>query len=171
VSKADDIFYREFGVILSLLVLFTVCMFILANHIGGNAFEAMQNTKSAVMERIAPIGQVRVGDANKVVAVEASESVQVATAQPAAAASSAKSGEAVYNAGCLACHGTGAAGAPKLGDKAAWEPRVSQGLDAMVANAIKGKGAMPPKGGNPSWSDEEIQNAIKFILEKTGLSG
>ena len=74
-SKADDIFYREFGVILLLLVLFTVCMFILANRIGGDAFEAMQNTKTAVMERIAPIGQVHIGDANQVVAVEASASI------------------------------------------------------------------------------------------------
>ena len=170
-SKADDIFYREFGVVILLLTLFTVCMYILANRIGGNAFAAMQNSSGAVMERIAPVGQVRIGDPNQTVAVEASESMQVAAAEPAASAGGAKSGEEVYNAGCLACHTTGAAGAPKLGDKAAWESRSGQGLEALIANAIKGKGAMPPKGGNPSWSDEEIKNAVEFILEKSGLSG
>lgn len=176
-SKADDIFYREFGVVLLLLTLFTIFMIILASRIGGNAFEATQNSESAVRERIAPVGQVRVGDPGRVVAAEASESTQVAASAAAAessapaAESSAKSGEAVYNAACLACHTTGAAGAPKLGDKAAWEPRFAQGLDALVANAIKGKGAMPPKGGNPSWSDEEIKNAIEFMLDKAGLSG
>jgi len=198
VSKADDIFYREFGVVLLLLTLFTICMIILAGSIGANAFEAMQNSKSAIGERIAPVGQVRVGNPDQVVAAEASESMQVAAAAPAgegsapaaegsapaaegsapaaegsapAAGGSAKSGEAVYNAACLACHTTGAAGAPKLGDKAAWEPRFAQGLDALITNAINGKGAMPPKGGNPSWSDEEIRNAIEFMLEKAGLSG
>ena len=174
VTKADDIFYRQFGVILLMLTLFTVCMIILASSIGGNAFETMQNSKSAVMERISPVGQVRVGNPEQVVAAEASGSMQVAAAQPPAqeaAAGDAKSGEDVYNGGCLACHGTGAAGAPKLGDKAAWEPRAAQGLDALVANAIKGKGAMPPKGGNPSWSDQEIRNAIEFMLGKAGLSG
>lgn len=174
VTKADDIFYRQFGVILLLLTLFTVCMIILANSIGGNAFETMQNSKSAVMERIAPVGQVRVGNPDQVVAADASQNMQVAAAQPAAepaAAGEAKSGEAVYNAGCLACHGTGAAGAPKLGDKAAWEPRFAQGIDTLVSHAISGKGAMPPKGGNPSWSDQEIRNAIEFMLEKAGLSG
>jgi cytochrome c5 len=177
VSKADDIFYREFGVVLLLLTLFTICMIILAGSIGANAFEAMQNSKSAIGERIAPVGQVRVGNPDQVVAAEASESMQVAAAAPAgegsapAAGGSAKSGEAVYNAACLACHTTGAAGAPKLGDKAAWEPRFAQGLDALITNAINGKGAMPPKGGNPSWSDEEIRNAVEFMLEKAGLSG
>lgn len=176
-NKADDIFYREFGVVLLLLTLFTICMIILAGSIGANAFEAMQNSKSAVGERIAPLGQVRVGNPDQVVAAEASDSMRVAAAAPAAegpasaAGGSAKSGEAVYNAACLACHTTGAAGAPKLGDKAAWEPRFAQGLDALIANAIKGKGAMPPKGGNPSWSDEEIENAVKFMLEKAELSG
>ncbi|MDX1513166.1 MAG: c-type cytochrome [Gammaproteobacteria bacterium] len=170
-SKADDIFYREFAVILLLLTLFTVCMIIVASAIGSNAFEAMQNSDGAIKERIAPVAQVRIGDPTKVVAAEASESMQVAAAAPAAESGAAKSGEAVYNAGCLACHTTGAAGAPKLGDKAAWEPRMAQGLEALVTHAINGKGAMPPKGGNPSWSEQEIRNAVEFMLEKSGLSG
>ena len=89
----------------------------------------------------------------------------------ATTAAGGKSGEEVYNGGCVACHSTGAAGAPKLDDKAAWDPRMAQGLDGLVNSAINGKNAMPPKGGNPSWSDQEIRDAVTFMLEKTGLSG
>ena len=59
----------------------------------------------------------------------------------------AADGKAVYDATCAACHATGAAGAPKLGDKAAWGPRIAAGTAALNASAIKGKGVMPPKGG------------------------
>ncbi|MGD8312746.1 MAG: c-type cytochrome, partial [Gammaproteobacteria bacterium] len=55
-------------------------------------------------------------------------------------------GQQVYQASCQACHATGAAGAPKLGDKEAWAPRIAQGMDTLLANAISGKNAMPPKG-------------------------
>lgn len=71
-------------------------------------------------------------------------------------------GKKVYDASCAACHGTGAAGAPKLGDKAAWAPRLKQGNDALYASALKGKGAMPPKGGS-SASDDEIKAAVDYM--------
>lgn len=168
-TKADDTFYREFGVITLLIALFTVTMFFLARGIGGSAFERMQNSEGAVLERIQRVGEVRIGEPGT---VAAAETTQLAAAEPAAApASGGKSGEEVYNGGCVACHSTGAAGAPKLGDKAAWEPRMAQGLDGLINSAINGKNAMPPKGGNPSWSDQDIRNAVTFMLDKTGLSG
>lgn len=163
-SKADDIFWREFGVVLGALVVFTVIVFIAARAIGANTFERMQNSPRAVLERIQPFGQVRVGKPDQAVAA-------APAAEPAAAAASgdAKSGEQVYNAACTACHSTGVAGAPKTGDKAAWEPRVAQGMDTLVATAVKGKGAMPPKGGSTSLSDAEVKSAVEYMLEKTGL--
>ena len=168
-TKADDIFYRQFGVIILLIGLFTVTMFFLARGIGGSAFERMQNSEGAVLQRIQRVGEVRIGEPGK---VAAAETTQLAAAEPAAApAAGGKSGEEVYNGGCVACHSTGAAGAPKLDDKAAWDPRMAQGLDGLVNSAINGKNAMPPKGGNPSWSDQEIRDAVTFMLEKTGLSG
>jgi cytochrome c5 len=169
VTKADDIFYRQFGLIVLLLTLFTVSMFFLARAIGGTAFERIQDSEDAVLQRIQRVGEVRIGEPGQ---VAAAETTQLAAAQPAAApAAGGKSGEEVYNGGCLACHATGVAGAPKPGDKAAWEPRMAQGLDGLVNSVIKGKNAMPPKGGNPNWSDEEIRNAVTFMLDETGLSG
>ncbi len=76
----------------------------------------------------------------------------------------AADGAAVYNANCAMCHVPGLANAPKTGDKAAWEPRLKAGRDALLASAIKGKGAMPPKAGNPKLTDDELGAALDHML-------
>lgn len=76
----------------------------------------------------------------------------------------AADGKAVYDKTCVACHGTGAANAPKLGDKAAWAPRLGLGKAGMLASVKAGKGAMPPKAGNAALTDDEIGSAIDFML-------
>lgn len=76
-----------------------------------------------------------------------------------------KDGPTVYNSVCSACHNSGAAGAPKLDAKGDWAPRVATGKDALYASALKGKGAMPPKGGS-SLSDDEIKGAVDYILSQ-----
>jgi len=81
-------------------------------------------------------------------------------AAPAAAGGAAP---ALYTQTCQMCHAAGVAGAPKLGDKAAWGPRVAQGIDALTASAIKGKGAMPPKGGSTA-SDAEIKAVVTYMV-------
>lgn len=82
----------------------------------------------------------------------------------AAALASAADGKAVYEQTCVACHGTGVAGAPKYGDKAAWAPRAAQGKAALVASVTKGKGAMPPKAGNAALTDGDISAAVDYVL-------
>lgn len=84
----------------------------------------------------------------------------VASAHPAGAAA----GKSVYDGGCVACHGAGIAGAPKFGDKAQWAPRIKTGMDTLYAAAIKGKGIMPPKGGNASLSDADVKAAVDFMV-------
>lgn len=73
-------------------------------------------------------------------------------------------GKAVYDKTCVACHATGVANAPKLGDKAAWGPRVATGKDALVKSVLAGKGAMPPKGGAADLKDDDVQAAVDFML-------
>jgi cytochrome c5 len=88
----------------------------------------------------------------------------VAAAATGAAASGADAGKKLYETACLACHAAGVAGAPKLGDKAAWAPRLAAGVDGLTASVIKGKGAMPPKGGS-SASDAEIKASVQYMVD------
>lgn len=92
--------------------------------------------------------------------------LQLAGAQ-AAGDGKPKDGATVYNTVCSACHATGAAGAPKAGDKGAWAPRLGQGKEGLYKSAIGGKNAMPPKGGGASLSDAEVKAAVDHLL---GLS-
>ncbi|TFH87653.1 cytochrome c5 family protein [Billgrantia azerbaijanica] len=75
-------------------------------------------------------------------------------------------GEAVYNQACMACHMTGAAGAPIAGDAEAWGPRVEKGIDTLYDHAINGFNAMPAKGGNMSLSDEEVKAAVDYMVSQ-----
>ena len=90
-----------------------------------------------------------------------------APAQQAAATPQKVDGKAVYDKVCFACHQVSVAGSPKLGDKAAWAPRLQQGMDALVQSVIKGKGAMPPKAGNPALTDAEIRAAVEFMVSQS----
>lgn len=95
-------------------------------------------------------------------------SVEVAAGGGAAAG--ARTGAQLFESACTACHSTGAAGAPKVGDKAAWAPRIAQGLKGLVASATKGKNAMPPKGGVADATDAELARAIAYMANKSGAS-
>ena len=88
---------------------------------------------------------------------------QVAAAPTPAAPAAATAAPAVYAQTCATCHALGIAGAPTVGDKAGWAPRIAQGIDALTASAIKGKGAMPPKGGS-SASDDDIKAVVTYMV-------
>ena len=88
-----------------------------------------------------------------------------ALAAPATAVKvAAGGGEALYKQACAACHAAGVAGSPKFGDKAAWAPRIKTGLDMLTVSVIKGKGAMPPKGGSATSSDADIRSAVEYMV-------
>jgi cytochrome c5 len=106
----------------------------------------------AVAQRIHPVGRV-----------------EFAAAGPAAGAG-ARGGEEVFKAVCAACHETGAAGAPKVGDKAAWAKRVKQPFATLLKDAIQGIRAMPPRGGNPDLSDLEVARAVVHMANRSGGS-
>lgn len=95
--------------------------------------------------------------------VAAAPAAEAPAAPPASATVAAGAGEALYKQACAVCHVAGVAGAPKMGDKAAWAPRLALGVDGLTASVIKGKGAMPPKGGS-SASDADIKAAVEFML-------
>ena len=95
-----------------------------------------------------------------------------APAAPAAAGAAPKAdpakGKVVYEANCVACHGSGVAGAPKMGDKAAWGPRVSQGYATLYSHALNGIRGMPAKGGNADLSEADLANAVGYLMTEGG---
>ncbi|MGN5138786.1 c-type cytochrome [Aeromonas sp. 164P] len=134
-----------------------------AVSLSGAVFAADDMSPEAIAERIKPIGQVYTA--------KDLEGIAGAGAAPAATASSGpRDGETVFKGACFACHDTGAAGAPKRGDKAAWEPRIAQGIETLKKHAIGGftgkSGMMPPRGTCATCSDEEIENAIHYMIDK-----
>ncbi|HZV61138.1 MAG TPA: c-type cytochrome [Methylophilaceae bacterium] len=105
----------------------------------------------AVAERIKPVAQVEV-------------------AQSGAASGGAINGEQIVNTSCAACHGTGALNSPKIGDKAAWGPRIAKGYKTLIDHAINGFNMMPARGGNPDLSDAEVAHAVAFMANKAGAN-
>lgn len=139
---------------------------------GGN------NSAQSVDQRIQKVGTVVIAGSAEAAAQEQANASLVAVAAPAtsaaspaaapaAAASAGGSSEAVgkkiYDTTCFACHGTGAAGAPKFGDKAAWAPRLAAGFDEVLKIATHGKGAMPPKGGSTA-SDADFKATVEYLV-------
>jgi cytochrome c5 len=102
----------------------------------------------AVLARIQPVARIEFG--------------------AAAAPAGARKGEDIVKSTCAACHQAGVAGAPKIGDRASWAPRIREGLKGMLATATKGKGAMPPRGGDASLTDAELARAIVFMANQSG---
>ncbi len=106
--------------------------------------------QAALLERIKPVASVQTGDS---------------AGQGGAAA--VASGADIYKSACLACHGSGAAGSPKYGDKAAWKPRLAQGMATLITHAIKGFKGMPAKGGRADLSDDAVKAAVKYMADNS----
>jgi cytochrome c5 len=139
-------------IVLALVVPIIVIILLVNMVASGNAPVAGSDAlgPEATAKRIAPVAKLEVVDASgpKVF----------------------KTGEQVYKAVCAGCHQAGVAGAHKFADPAAWSVPIKTGLDAMVVSVVKGKGAMPAKGGNPSLDDFEITRAVVYMTNAAGSS-
>lgn len=142
--------------ILAVLVIIAIVFYGIANLATGMGGDTGPNLRmeAKMLENIAPIAQVKVGTA----------------AAAGATTRAPRNGKAVFAAACAACHNTGVAGAPKVGDKAAWAPRADKGIAGLLKTATSGLNAMPPMGTCADCSDEELQNAILHILGETGIA-
>jgi cytochrome c5 len=137
-------------------------------------------SEEATAKRLKPVGEVVImskEEREAKAAAAAKPDAQAPAAKPDAAArastpkpetpqADAGKGKSVYDSACVACHATGVAGAPKAGDKAAWAPRLKTGVDALYASALKGKNAMPPKGGNPALADADVKAAVDYMVSQ-----
>lgn len=162
----DATFVRNFSLVLVALAVIGVICFILAKIVYAGFVETQGGDRSA-SARIAPAGSVNVGEPMVVAGTAATTTV--AAAEPAAATPS-DPGEATYGKICFSCHDAGIAGAPKIGDQAAWASRLEKGTEMVVSNAINGfqgeAGVMPARGGLPNLSDDDVRAAVMYMLAK-----
>lgn len=158
---------RQLVTVVMLAIVVAVIVIVLLTQlvIGGRHFDKDSPAMSpaAVEERIKPVAEVNTGGvADGVAAVAPATGARaIATASEAAGK---PDGRKVYESTCTVCHGPGVAGAPKLGDKAAWAPHLAQGVGSLYTSALKGKGAMPPKGGNLTLPDADIKAAVDYLV-------
>lgn len=159
----DREFLKLFSGLMGALVALTVVLLVLANVVAGRHIFEGPDT-SAVAARIKPVGELAIGEAPAPRGNGGGMNV-IASANAAE-----PSGKQVFDQSCAACHATGVAGAPRLGDQAAWKERIAQGMDTLYQHSIQGfqgkTGFMPPKGGNPSLSDAQVKAAVDFMVSQ-----
>ncbi|MDE2235281.1 MAG: cytochrome c5 family protein [Gammaproteobacteria bacterium] len=169
-DRHDQHFYDSFLLVIGILVIFAIGAYWLATDIAEhdpgayNRGGAVQ--EKLIDERLAPVGDVQV-------AGSAGALPPAPAAAPAAGASHAKaeSGKQIWEGTCSACHATGMIGAPKIGDRAAWKPRLAEGLKTLESHALHGYKAMPPHGGNMSLSDQQVIAALEYMISQSGGAG
>ena len=167
-SGQDSDFYRTLTMVIVALGVFFVIIIVAANMVSSDHDESKLDPriKAKIDESIKPVAKVEVEASAPAVAAAAPAPTSSAAAAPVAAASGYDAAGG-FQTKCFACHGTGAAGAPKVGDKAAWTARIASGDAAMLKNAIDGKGAMPPKGGASDLSDDQIKSIVTYMVNKS----
>lgn len=164
-AEHDKKFFDTFMLVLGVLIGIAIGIYLIARVISANTQEkhvlADPAVKAAVSERIEPV-------ANVAIAGQDNSALEPQQQQAGAAPAADMPGEQVYNMACVACHGAGVAGAPKMGDAAAWGPRIAKGEATLHKHAIEGfqgdAGFMPPKGGRVDLSDQSIINAVDYMI-------
>jgi len=164
-EERDRLFFRNYSIVIGLLAVMIVVFFVMARMIGidEEAYAAQRAEKIA--ENTKPEGEVRIAGE-----VEA-EPVAAAETAPAAGAGEAPAdvGKRVYSGLCFSCHGTGLPGIPQLGDAVAWTDRIAAGDALLYEHALNGfTGSsgimMPPRGGNPALTDDEVKAAVDYMV-------
>ncbi|MDH3860909.1 MAG: c-type cytochrome [Gammaproteobacteria bacterium] len=163
----DQKFFDMYSLVIGVLVVAAIGIYILAAKMSESTQEVYTREtaeyQAAIVERIAPVGQVYLPGEEQ----QANAPVVEATAEPEPVAT-AMTGPQVYNTACLACHATGVGGAPIVGDTAQWTDRIAQGVDVLKQHAVEGftgsAGYMPAKGGRMDLSDDEVANAVDYMV-------
>ncbi len=163
-QEQDKIFFRNYSIVLGILAVMIIVFLIAAMVLGKNEALVAERRSDDVSQRTRPVGDVRL-------AGEQAPGAETETEQQVAAADGddgAKSGKDVYNSLCTSCHSTGLPGSPQMGDAEEWAPRIAKGKETLYDHAINGFNSggtpMPPKGGNPALSDEEVKAAVDYMV-------
>ncbi len=127
------------------------------------------NSAESLAKRVGAVGSLKIMTEDEAAAARAEAAATAATATTEVAAAGPVNGESVYNTACFACHNTGVAGSPTIGDIPTWEPRIAQGLEVLLDHAINGfqgaTGVMPARGGYASLTDEQVSAAVEYMIQ------
>ena len=153
---------------------FPVLIILLLGHLAIGNVQVDPNTPAfsdeAVAKRLKPVGTLAVASDSPQPEASPSANARRSGGRVFNFSSAPAEGDdkikAIYTSSCAACHTTGAAGAPKLGDKTAWAPRIKAGTESLYTSALKGKNAMPPKGGNASLSDPDVKAVVDYMVSQ-----
>ena len=163
-GMSDQKFMKSFSIFLVLGVVLTLILILLGNLNAGTIGDQVRDERNALAESGNKNALQRVGQ----ISVTGDEAAQAEIVKVAAVTID---GSNVYQNACMACHAAGIAGAPRVGDVAAWAPRVAQGDETLYTNAIQGlagqAGYMPAKGGNMSLSDDEVKAAVDHMVAQS----
>ena len=170
VTSTDRIFLKHFAMLIGFLVVVAILLMFLGAHIyAEHPPEQSPKAAEAVVARVAPVGAVYAGDTGRAAMQAAQEQAKAAAASQVAYGGTTD-GKEIFGQLCHTCHETGAGGAPKISDKAAWAPRVATGLDTLVKHAIEGytgkSGMMPAKGGNPALTDDQVKATVAWMVDQ-----
>lgn len=170
-SKSDQSFLRQFSLLIAGLGVLTLVLIFTAWTIYEHEpKETDPNAAQQLSASLAPNGAVYAGNTGRAAMLAAQEAAAKAAAAQVAYGGTTD-GKTIYDNLCHSCHTAGVAGAPVLGNKAMWGPRIAEGLDTLIKHATDGYHGpdgnfMPPKGGNPSLTDAQVQAAVKWIVDQ-----
>ncbi len=170
-NDSDRSFMHQFAKLIGGLLLLTVVLFLTARAIYNHEpKETDPNTQAQMSARLAPAGAVYAGNTGRA-ALQAAADAAAKAAAAQVAYGGTTDGKTIYDNLCTSCHTAGVAGAPKLGNKAMWAPRIAQGLDTLIKHATEGYHGpdgnyMPPKGGNPALSAAQVRAAVTWIVSQ-----
>ena len=170
ITPTDRVFLRHFSMVIGFLVLVMLLLQGLGYYLYSyNPPPKNPDAKKEVQARIAPVGGVYAGDTGRAALLAAQEAAKKA-AEGQVAYGGTLDGKKIFDSLCTTCHTNAATGAPTITDKAAWAPRVAQGMDTLLKHATEGftgaKGTMPAKGGNPSLTNAQVKATVEWMLSQ-----
>ena len=158
--KEDRAFMRQFSGVIAAFAVLTIVLIFVARGMQPETEEGAESNKVVLAkERIAPVGAVRAGEAGAAALAEAQAAVAAAPEEVVV------DGPTVYGGLCNACHETGVSDAPIRGSEQMAARLAEKGIDGLVENAINGLNVMPPRGGNPALTDEQIRAAVEYMVQ------
>ena len=170
-TNSDKATIRQLVIMVGGLVVLTLVLMFAGYEIYDHApKETNPNASAAVVDRIAPAGAVYAGNTGRA-AMQAAADAAAKAAASQVAYGGTTDGKTIFNDLCTSCHTAGVAGAPKVGNKAMWAPRIAEGLDTLIKHATEGYHGpdgnyMPAKGGNPALTDAQVKAAVTWIVDQ-----